>query len=166
MRGRSIQKSDGSREEAVLESVGTWPQTFVSFSRQKKVEERMSGLRGVLNYAGCFSRGSGKCRQSQWMGGWFAWWIGLNSWHFIVPCGLGQSRSHTELWYNQKECFLCASVKVGETRRWHAKFPSSSEKVEALMGFLNYSVSMDRLLVIWTPKNLKLSTLSTSSLLM
>ena len=46
MRGRSIQKSDSSREEAVLESVGTCPPTFVSFSRRKKVEERMSGVRG------------------------------------------------------------------------------------------------------------------------
>ena len=25
------------------------------FPRRKKVEERMSGVRGVLNYAGCFS---------------------------------------------------------------------------------------------------------------
>jgi len=45
MRGRSIQKSDGSWEEAVLE-VGTSPQTFVSFSQWKKVEESMSGLGG------------------------------------------------------------------------------------------------------------------------
>ena len=59
MRGRSIQKSDSSREEAVLESVATWPQTFVSFSRRKKVEERMSRVRGVLNYAGCFSKAAG-----------------------------------------------------------------------------------------------------------
>jgi len=36
----------GSREEAVLEPVGSCPQTFVSFSRWKKVEERMSGVRG------------------------------------------------------------------------------------------------------------------------
>ena len=31
MRGKSIQKSDGSREEAVLESVGACPQSSVSF---------------------------------------------------------------------------------------------------------------------------------------
>ena len=37
MRGRPIQKSDGSREEAVIELVGMCPQTFVSFSRRKKV---------------------------------------------------------------------------------------------------------------------------------
>jgi len=55
MRGRSIQKSDGSREAAVFESVGTCPQTFVSFPRWKKVEERMSGVREVFDYAGCFS---------------------------------------------------------------------------------------------------------------
>ena len=57
MRGRSIQKSDGSREEAILESVGTCLQTFVSFSRQKKMEERMSG--GAFFYAGCFSEAAG-----------------------------------------------------------------------------------------------------------
>ena len=70
----------------------------------------------------------------------------------------------------RKTAFYGASVKVGESRSGHAKFPSSSEKVEALVGFLNYSVGMggdqNRLLVIWTPKNLKLSTLSTSSPLM
>ena len=59
MRGRSIQKSEGSREEAVLESVGAWPQTFVSFSRWKKVEESMSGVHGVLDYAGCFAEAVG-----------------------------------------------------------------------------------------------------------
>ena len=51
MHGKSIQKSDGSRE-AVLESVGTCPQTYISFSRRKEAEERMSGVCGVLNYAG------------------------------------------------------------------------------------------------------------------
>ena len=58
MRGTSIQKSDSNREEAVLESVGMWPQTFVSFSR-REVEERMSGVRGILDYAGCFSEAAG-----------------------------------------------------------------------------------------------------------
>ena len=51
MKGRCIQKSDGIREEAALESVGMYSQTFVSFSRRKKVEESMSGVRGVPNYA-------------------------------------------------------------------------------------------------------------------
>ena len=55
MRGRSIQKSDGSREEAVLELVGTRSQTFVSFSRRKKVVESTSRMCGVPDYAGCFS---------------------------------------------------------------------------------------------------------------
>ena len=71
MQGRFIQRSDGSREEAVLESVGMHPQTFVSFPRWKKVEESMSGCVGSLTMLAAF-RGSGKCRQSQWMGGWFA----------------------------------------------------------------------------------------------
>ena len=48
MRSRPIQKSDGSREEAVLESVGMCPQTYVSFSQRKKVGERMSGVHGSL----------------------------------------------------------------------------------------------------------------------
>ena len=55
MQGSSIQKSDGSREEAVLESVGMWPLALVFFSRRKKVEESVSGVRGVLNSAGCFA---------------------------------------------------------------------------------------------------------------
>ena len=59
MQGRPTQKSDSSREEPVLESVGTLPQTFVSFSRWKKVEERVSGVHGVLNYAGCFVEAAG-----------------------------------------------------------------------------------------------------------
>ena len=59
MRGRSIQKSDGSREEAVLESVGTGPQTVVSFSRRKKVEENTSGVHNVLDHAGCFCKATG-----------------------------------------------------------------------------------------------------------
>ena len=70
MRGRSIQKSDGSREEAVLELVGTWPQNLVSFIRQKKVEERMSGVREVLNYAGCFAEAAGSVdRVNGWEAG-------------------------------------------------------------------------------------------------
>ena len=59
-----MQKSDGSREEAVLESVGTY--TFVSFSRQK-VEEIMSG---VLDYAGYFSQAVGSVdRVNGWEAG-------------------------------------------------------------------------------------------------
>ena len=97
MRGRSIQKSDGSREEAVLESVGTCPQTFVSFSRWKKVEESMSGVRGVLDYAVCFSEAAGSVDS---VNGWEAGLsdgTGLRSRPFVVYCGLGQSRSHTKL---------------------------------------------------------------------
>ena len=69
MQGRSIQKSEGSREEAVLESVGTCPQTFVSFYRWKKVEERMSRVRGILDYAGCFSKAAGNVNR---VNGWEA----------------------------------------------------------------------------------------------
>ena len=57
MCGRSIQKSDGSREETILEPIVTCPQTFVSFFPMGEGGRRMSGLRGVLNYAGCFAEG-------------------------------------------------------------------------------------------------------------
>ena len=70
MQGRFIQKSESSTEEAVLELVGPWPQTFVSFSRRKKVEEKMSGVHGVLNYAGCFSEAVGSVdRVNGWEAG-------------------------------------------------------------------------------------------------
>ena len=70
MQGKSIQKPDGIKEEVVLDSVGTWPQTFVSFSRRKKVEERMFRVRGVLNYAGCFAEAAGSVdRVSGWEAG-------------------------------------------------------------------------------------------------
>ena len=37
------------------------------FSRRKKVEERMSGVRGVPNYAGCFAEAAGSVdRISGW----------------------------------------------------------------------------------------------------
>ena len=76
MQGRSIQKSDSSREEAVLESVGTCPQTFVSFSQRKMMEERMSGVCGVLNYAGCFAEAAGSVDR-------------VNSWDAGLRDGLG-----------------------------------------------------------------------------
>ena len=48
MRSKSIQKSDGSREEAVLESIDKCFQTFVSFT-QLKTEESIPGfLIGLL----------------------------------------------------------------------------------------------------------------------
>ena len=81
MQGRSIQKSDGSREEAVLESVGTCPQTFASFSRKKKVEERISGVRGVLNYAGCFAEAAGSVDR-------------VNGWEAGLRDGLGYIHDH------------------------------------------------------------------------
>ena len=80
MQGKSIHKSDSSSEEAVLESVGTRPQTFVSFSRRKKVEERMSGVRGVLNYAGCFAEAAGSVDR-------------VNGWEAGLRDGLGSSHN-------------------------------------------------------------------------
>ena len=88
-------------------------------------EGRRENVQGAWDPELCWLHcwGSGKCIQSQWMGGWFAWWIGLHSRPFVVSCGLGQSKSHTKLWYNQKECFLWCICKVSESRSWHAKFP-------------------------------------------
>ena len=43
---------------------------------------------------------------------------------------------------NRKNAFHGASVKIGESRSGQIEFPLSSEKVEALMGFFNYSVIM------------------------
>ena len=42
----------------------------------------------------------------------------------------------------RKNAFYGASVKVGESCSGHAKLPQSSEKVEALVGFVKYSVGM------------------------
>ena len=73
---------------------------------------------------------------------------------------LGRAGARPSCDTSGKNAFCGASVKVGENRSGHAKFPQSSEKVEALVGFLKYSVGVgdqDRLLVIWTPKDLKLS---------
>ena len=62
--------SDGSREEAVFELVVMYPWTFVSFSRRKKVEERMSGVRAVHDYAGCFAKAAGSVdRVNGWEAG-------------------------------------------------------------------------------------------------
>ena len=74
MRGRPIQKSEGSREEAVLESAGTWLQAFVSFSQ--KVEKSMSRVCGVLDYVGCFSESAGSID-------------GVNGWETGLRDGLG-----------------------------------------------------------------------------
>ena len=46
MWGRSIQKSGGRREEAVLESVETCPETFVSFITEEGESEYVKGVWG------------------------------------------------------------------------------------------------------------------------
>ena len=43
MQGKSIQKSDGSGEEAVLESAGTCPQTFAFFPTEEGGRENARG---------------------------------------------------------------------------------------------------------------------------
>ena len=55
-------------------STSNWYLTFLSFSRHKKVVKRMSGVRGVLNYAGCFSEAAGNVdRVSGWVAGLLDW---------------------------------------------------------------------------------------------
>ena len=57
----------------------------------------MSGVCGVLNYTGCFAEAAGSVDR---VNGWEAGLRdGLGYIHnpFVVPCGLGQSRSHTKL---------------------------------------------------------------------
>ena len=59
--------------------------------------ERMSRVRGVLNYAGCFAEAAGNVDR---VNGWEAGLRdGLGYIHdpFVVSCCLGQSRSHTSL---------------------------------------------------------------------
>ena len=55
---------------------------------------------------------------------------------------LGRARAIPSCDTTRKNAFYGASVKVGENCSGHAEFPQSSEKVKALVGFLNYSVSM------------------------
>ena len=43
----------------------------------------------------------------------------------------------------QPERMLSISVEVGESCSGHAKFPEPPEKVEALVGFLIYSVGVE-----------------------
>ena len=52
------------------------PQTFVSFYRWKKVEEMMSGVCGVLDYAGCFFEAAGSVDR-------------VNGWEHRLCDGLG-----------------------------------------------------------------------------
>ena len=49
------------------------------FFPTEKVEERRSGVSGVLNYAGCFVEAAESVDR-----GWFAWWFGLDSHPFVV----------------------------------------------------------------------------------
>ena len=57
----------------------------------------MSLVREIFNYAGCFAEAVGSVDR---VNGWEAGLRnGLGYIHnlFVVPCGLGQSRSHTKL---------------------------------------------------------------------
>ena len=103
----------------------------------------MSGVHGVLNYAGGFAEAAGSVdRVSGWEAGLHD---GLGFIHdllqFLVV--LGRAGVILSCDTTRKNAFYGASVKDGESRSGHAEFPSSSEKVEVLVSFLNYSVSME-----------------------
>ena len=126
----------------------------------------MSGLGGVLNYAGCFAKAAGSVdRVNEWEAG-LRDGLGFihNPLQFLMV--LERAGAIPSCDTTGKDAFYGTPVKVGESRSKHAKFPQPPEKIEALVGFLRYSVSVegpDRLMVIWTPKNLKILTISTSS---
>ena len=61
----------------------------------EEVEERISGMHGVLDYAGCFAEAAGSVdRINGWEAGLHE---GFRSRPFVASCGLGQSSSHTKL---------------------------------------------------------------------
>ena len=69
MQDKSIQKSDSSREEPVLKSVGTWPHFCIFFPKEEGGRENIRGA-CVLNYAGCFAEAAGSVdRVNGWEAG-------------------------------------------------------------------------------------------------
>ena len=99
----------------------------------------MSGVRGVLNYVGCFAEAAGSVDR---VNGWEAGLRdGLGYIHDTLQflAVLGRAGAIPSCDTTRKNAFYGASVKVGERHTWHAKFPQSSGKVGALVGFLNYS---------------------------
>ena len=94
----------------------------------------MSVVRGVLDYAGCFSEAAGSVDR-------------VNGWEAGLRDGLGYIRDLLQFLAvlgragaipicdtTRKNAFYGASVKVGESRSGCAKFPQSSENVEVLVG--------------------------------
>ena len=82
---------------------------FVSFSRRKKVEEGMSGVRGVLNYAGCFAETAGSVDRVN------GWEPGLHDdllWFLAV---LGRAGAIPSCDTTRKNAFYGAAVKVRES---------------------------------------------------
>ena len=100
----------------------------------------MSGVRGVLDYAGYFSETAESVER---VNGWEA---GLHDGPGYIHDPLqflGRAGAIPSCDTTRKNAFYGASVKVVESHSRHAKFPQSSEKVEALVGFLNHSVRME-----------------------
>ena len=102
----------------------------------------MSVVRGVLNYAGCFSEAVGSVDR---VNGWEAGFRdGLGYVHDPLQflADLDRAGAIPSCDAPGKDAFYDASVKSGESRSGHAEFPQPPEKVGALVGFLNYSVGM------------------------
>ena len=98
----------------------------------------MSGLRVVLNYAGCFSKAAGSVDSHGWEPGLRD---GLGYIHDLLQflAVLGRAGAILSCDTTGKNAFYGASVEVGDSCSGRTKFPQSFEKVEALVGFLNYS---------------------------
>ena len=93
------------------------------FPEERRWKRECPGLRGVLNYAGCFAEAAGSVDR---VNGWEAGLRdGLGYIHdllsFLVV--LGRAGAIPSCDTTRKNAFYGASVKVGESRSGHAKFP-------------------------------------------
>ena len=87
------------------------------------MEERMSGVRGVLNYAGCFAEAAGSVdRISEWEAGLRN---GFGYIHDLLKFLVALDRAGAIPSCNatRKNAFYGASVKVGENCSGHARSP-------------------------------------------
>ena len=98
----------------------------------------MSRVRGVLDYAGCFSEAAGSVNS---VNGLVGLRDGLGFVHDLLSfiAILARAGAIPSCDTTGKNIF----VVVGESRSSHAKFPSPPEKVEVLVSFLNCSVGME-----------------------
>ena len=99
---------------------------FCIFYPMEEVEESMSGVRGVLDYVGCFSEAAGGIDS---VNGWEAGLcdgLGL----FTILCSFLRSWAEQEPYQAviYPERMLSMVVKIGESCSRHAEFPQLPEK--------------------------------------